>query len=560
MSIGLVTGAIWRQHYPPGVRHEIEIPNKSLADLFVQACEKHGEKTGAIFLDTNYSFSYLGSEVSRFASALAGLGISKGRVVALLLPNSIQFIISYYGTLRTGASVAPINPLSTSREIEYQALKSVADVIVILDIFYSKVAEAMPATSIKHVIVTNIADYLPRTRRTLGKMLKKIPSATVPKRPEIHSFRKLIDRALKAPPHPSIDPESDVATLQFTGGTTGRPKAVPLTHRNIIANIMQMAEMINPYITLGEEIFAALLPFYHIYGQTVILGAGLTQGNTLLIFPRLELERFIRDLSRYGVTVFPAVPTLLNMMSKSAITKQVDLSKLKLVISGADFLPAEVAREFEDVTGKKVLQGYGLTEASPVTHFNPPDKIRANSVGIPIPSTLAGIVNPSTHEFLPPGSAGELVVSGPQVMRGYLEGGEDVIFEAYGRRWLKTGDICLMDSDGYFYFVERAKDIIKHKGFTVYPAEIENVLMESGVVKEAAVVGVPDRDVGESIVAVVVPNQAVAAENIVEKLKRLCETRLAEFKRPARIIVVDELPKSPVGKILRRSVRERFMA
>jgi len=550
-------GGIWRRHYAPGVKHEVSIPPLSLYDVFDEACRKNSYKKAVIFLDTEYTFSFLKNEVARLASSLSTLNVSKGSVVAILLPNSIQFIIAYYAVLRTGATVTPINPLSTSHEIEYQAVKSGAKAIITLDIFYEKVAQALPSTSIQHLIITNIGDYLPAAKRFIGRMMGKIPSASVPRKTIIHFLRELIAKSRKPTPNPSIDPENDMASLQFTGGTTGRPKAVVLTHRNIVANITQMVEMINPYIVEGSEVFAGLLPFYHIYGQTVILGAGLTRGNMVAVFPKLELEKFVRDLSRYGVTIFPGVPTLFNMMAKSPIIKQYDLSKLKLVISGADFLPPEVARSFEEVTGKKIVQGYGLTEASPVTHVNPPDKIRANSIGVPLPSTLAGIVNPATLEFLPIGSTGELVVSGPQVMRGYLEG-DEVLFEAYGRKWLRTGDICFMDGEGYFYFVERAKDIIKHKGFTVYPAEIENLLLESGLVKEAAVVGAPDMDVGERIVAFVVPNPGLGGEDVVGRLRKLCEERLAEYKRPHQITTVSELPKSPVGKILRRAVRERL--
>lgn len=559
MSIGFVMSGIWRRYYAPGVRHEVPIPSLSIPDIFDEACRLNSGRRAVIFLDTEYRFSFLKDQVDRLAAALSNLDISKGDVVAILLPNSIQFIIAYYGVLKTGATVTPVNPLSTSQEIEYQASKSGAKTIITLDIFYEKVAQAITSTKIKHIIITNIGDYLPSAKKHLGRIMGKIPSAKVPRGANIRFFREIIDKAKGSPPTPPIDIENDIASLQFTGGTTGRPKAVMLTHKNIVANIFQIVEMVNPFISEGNEVFAALLPFYHIYGQTVILGAGLIKGNTLLIFPRLELEKFIRDLSKYRVTIFPGVPTLFNMMARSPAIKQYDLSSLKLVISGADFLPHEVAKNFEDVTGKKIIQGYGLSEASPVTHLNPPDKVRANSIGVPLPSTLAGIVNPTTLEFLPVGSTGELVVSGPQVMKGYLDGERDVLFEAYGRTWLRTGDICFMDGDGYFFFVERAKDIIKHKGFTVYPAEIEDVLLGSGMVKEAAVVGIPDKDVGERIVAMVVPASGHEGEDVVEKLSRLCEEKLSEYKRPHQISLVNELPKSAVGKILRRAVRERLL-
>jgi long-chain acyl-CoA synthetase len=354
-----------------------------------------------------------------------------------------------------------------------------------------------------------------------------------------------------------VEPEKDLASIQFTGGTTGFPKGVMLTHYNILSNIFQMYEMIKPYIDEGKEVFAALLPFYHIYGQTVLLGAGLTHGNTLIVFPRLELEKFMRDLSRYRVTVFPGVPTLFNVMSKHRLADEVNYSSIKLVVSGADMLPPDVADFFEAKFGKKIVEGYGLSEASPVTHVNPPDRVKKGSFGIPIPSTLAGVISLETREFLGPGRVGEIVVSGPQVMQGYLgaNNSEVFIFEA-GRRWLRTGDLGYMDEEGYFYFTERLKDVIKHKGFTVFPAEIEKVLYEYEAVKEASVVGIPDPVVGEKIVAAVVLKPEYRKPDEVEKLMEFCRQKLAEYKQPSQIIPVDEIPKSLVGKMLRRKVRE----
>jgi long-chain acyl-CoA synthetase len=354
-----------------------------------------------------------------------------------------------------------------------------------------------------------------------------------------------------------VEPEKDLASIQFTGGTTGFPKGVMLTHYNILSNIFQMYEMIKPYIDEGKEVFAALLPFYHIYGQTVLLGAGLTHGNTLIVFPRLELEKFMQDLSRYRVTVFPGVPTLFNVMSKHRLADEVNYSSIKLVVSGADMLPPDVADVFEAKFGKKIVEGYGLSEASPVTHVNPPDRVKKGSFGIPIPSTLAGVISLETREFLGPGRVGEIVVSGPQVMQGYLgaNNSEVFIFEA-GRRWLRTGDLGYMDEEGYFYFTERLKDVIKHKGFTVFPAEIEKVLYEYETVKEASVVGIPDPVVGEKIVAAVVLKPEYRKPDEVEKLMEFCRQKLAEYKQPSQIILVDEIPKSLVGKMLRRKVRE----
>jgi long-chain acyl-CoA synthetase len=546
----------WTRFYGQGVNPNISAPKISLSEYFDQACEKYGENIAAVFLDTPVTFAKLKDYVDRFASALKGLGIGRGSRVMLLLPNSLQFIVSYYGTLKTGATVVPINPLSTGTEIKELATASSAEAIICLDIFVDNVKEALKTTNLKHAIVTNIADHLPGLKKTLGKLLGKIPSK---KLPEDQVYKPYLSM-LSQPPVKvavSVEPEKDLASIQFTGGTTGFPKGVMLTHYNILSNIFQMYEMIKPYIDEGKEVFAALLPFYHIYGQTVLLGAGLTHGNTLIVFPRLELEKFMRDLSRYRVTVFPGVPTLFNVMSKHRLADEVNCSSIKLVVSGADMLPPDVADVFEAKFGKKIVEGYGLSEASPVTHVNPPDRVKKGSFGIPIPSTLAGVISLETREFLGPGRVGEIVVSGPQVMQGYLgaNNSEVFIFEA-GRRWLRTGDLGYMDEEGYFYFTERLKDVIKHKGFTVFPAEIEKVLYEYEAVKEASVVGIPDPVVGEKIVAAVVLKPEYRKPDEVEKLMEFCRQKLAEYKQPSQIILVDEIPKSLVGKMLRRKVRE----
>nr|BAL53433.1 long-chain acyl-CoA synthetase [uncultured crenarchaeote] len=509
----------------------------------------------AIFLDTPVTFEALKNFSDRFASALRKLGVGKGSRVMIVLPNSIQFIVSYYGILKTGATVVPVNPLSTGQEIKELAKLSEAKVIVTLDLFIDEVMGALGETTVKHVVVTNIADHLPALKRTLGKILKKIPSKQLPSNSSIMSYVEMISGPVERI-EADVNPEKDLASIQFTGGTTGFPKGVMLTHHNIVSNIFQMYEFIRPYLDEANERFAALLPFYHIYGQSVILGAGLLMGNTLVVFPRLELEKFMRDLEKYDVTIFPGVPTLFNLMSNHRLADQLRYPKLKMVISGADMLPPEVAENFEKKFGRKIVEGYGLSEASPVTHVNPPDKVKRGSFGIPIPSTLAAIINPETREFLGPGEVGEIIVSGPQVMQGYLgQDNSNVFLYEAGRKWLRTGDMGQMDSDGYFYFTERAKDIIKHKGFTVFPAEIEKVLYESDAVKEAAVVGIPDPVVGEKIVAAVVLKPGYGPEQ-VKTLQELCHSKLAEYKRPSEIVLVDDLPKSLVGKMLRRRVRD----
>ncbi|MEM0440727.1 MAG: AMP-binding protein [Candidatus Caldarchaeum sp.] len=545
----------WTRLYDKSVNPNVEAPLITLPQMFDEICESSGEKVAAFFLGTSYTFAELKKFSDSFGTALKNLGLKKGDRFAILLPNSVQFIVSYYGAFKAGLTVVPINPLSTGEEIAELCKRSSAKAIICLDLFIDQVMEALPKTELQHVIVSNIADHLPGLKKRLGKLLGKIPSKPVPQHPAIKQYLKLLETSPEKL-EPSLDPVKDIASIQFTGGTTGFPKGVLLTHHNIVSNIYQMYEFIKPYIETGKERFVALLPFYHIYGQTVILGAGLLKGNSLIIFPRLEIEKFMKDVAKFSATIFPGVPTLFNVMSKHKLADEIKYVSLKLVISGADMLPPEVADNFEKKFGKKICEGYGLSEASPVTHVNPPDRIKKGSFGIPLPSTYAGIYDPEKKMFLGPGEVGEVVVSGPQVMQGYLGmDNSDVFIHEAGRKWLRTGDLATMDQEGYFHFTERAKDIIKHKGFTVFPAEIEKVIYESDAVKEVSVVGVPDPVVGEKIVAAVVLKPDRSSEE-VEKIRELCDKKLSEYKRPSEIVLVDEIPKSLVGKMLRRKVRE----
>ncbi|MEM1947498.1 MAG: AMP-binding protein [Candidatus Caldarchaeum sp.] len=545
----------WTRLYDKSVNPNVEAPLITLPQMFDEICESSGEKVAAFFLGTSYTFAELKKFSDSFGTALKNLGLKKGDRFAILLPNSVQFIVSYYGAFKAGLTVVPINPLSTGEEIAELCKRSSAKAIICLDLFIDQVMEALPKTELQHVIVSNIADHLPGLKKRLGKLLGKIPSKPVPQHPAIKQYLKLLETSPEKL-EPSLDPVKDIASIQFTGGTTGFPRGVLLTHHNIVSNIYQMYEFIKPYIETGKERFVALLPFYHIYGQTVILGAGLLKGNSLIIFPRLEIEKFMKDVAKFSATIFPGVPTLFNVMSKHKLADEIKYVSLKLVISGADMLPPEVADNFEKKFGKKICEGYGLSEASPVTHVNPPDRIKKGSFGIPLPSTYAGIYDPEKKMFLGPGEVGEVVVSGPQVMQGYLGmDNSDVFIHEAGRKWLRTGDLATMDQEGYFHFTERAKDIIKHKGFTVFPAEIEKVIYESDAVKEVSVVGVPDPVVGEKIVAAVVLKPDRSSEE-VEKIRELCDKKLSEYKRPSEIVLVDEIPKSLVGKMLRRKVRE----
>lgn len=551
----------WLKSYPSDVNHDVDIPKIPLHEMFNSAASKYMSKTAMVFLGEKIDYRTLKDHSDRLSNFFSSVGIKKGERICLMLPNSPQFVTCYYGALQVGATVTPMNPLYTTREIEYQLNDSEAKAIVTLDILYEKVKKAKEKTQVRHIVVTNIADYLGSLKRVLGRFLRKIPYSKLKPETGLHFYRNIIKEYRPEVPKVEINPEMDTACLMYTGGTTGTPKGVILTHKNIVSNILQSHEFLKGYVRDGKEIMVALLPFFHIYGQTVFLGVGLCHGNTLLVFPRLEFERFLKTISEEKATIFVGVPSLYNAMVNYPKIKEVDLSSVRLFISGADKLHEEVAKRFESIFGKKICEGYGLTETSPVTHVNPPERIKIGSMGIPVPNTYAAVMDPEANRFLEPGEVGELAVSGPQVMVGYWNKPDEtmkVITEVDGMRWLRTGDIVKVDEEGYFYFVERKRDLIKHKGYSVFPAEVEEVVYSHPAVKEVAVVGIPDPSVGEEIRAVVVLKSGYEDKVKAEDIIGWCKERLAPYKVPSKVEFTDELPKSMVGKVLRREVREKI--
>lgn len=559
MSIlSLIRDRVWLRYYPNGALADIEIPSEPYTKAIEEASDTYQDNVALIFLGEKFRYRSLKRNFYKFASALAELGVSKGERVAIYLPNLPQFIIAYLGVLKAGATSVAINPLYTSSEIAHIIRDSGAETIVCLDVNYRNVAEVRDKTNLRNIIVTNITDFLPIHKRLLGKALRKIPSGKYSHDPKIHSLRGLIDRAPEHPPNVTIDPEVDLACLQYTGGTTGFPKGVMLTHHNIVSNRVTAYSMISPFLQTGREVLIALLPFFHIYGQVVVMGGGLAYGNTLLVFPRLNLDALLYGIQRHKATVFYGIPSLYNSILNHDTFREYNLTSIKHWVCGADVLPLEVAKKWEHATGKQIIQGYGLSETSPVTHLNPFDKNKVGSFGVPIPNTYAGLVEIDGTTFVPPGdSVGEVVIKGPQVMKGYWNKPEEnakVFVNIDGENWLRTGDLAKMDGEGYFYFVDRIKDMMKYKGYLIAAAEVESVLYDHPAVKEVAVIGVPDPAVGERMKAYVVLRED--ARGITHHdLVRWCREKLAPYKVPEFIEFRDMLPKSPVGKILRRELR-----
>ena len=548
----------WHAHWPQEVPRKLDYPDKSLAQIFDDTCAKHPDKTAIIFLDTRVSYAQLKIWVDGFATGLSELGVGKGDVVGLRLPNSIHFVIAYFATLKIGAVVTANNPLYKAAEIEHQFADAGARVLVVMDIVYPEVERALPKTGIRDVIGCNVADFLPGPKRFLGKLLGRVPMAPLPA-----NCLRFVDlmRSRPRPIEVEIDPETDLAVLQYTGGTTGLPKGVMLSHRNLVANAMQTAAW-DPRSEPGRDVICGVLPLFHIYAMTTVMNLAVLSGSAMLLFakPPDNWGELLGAIQRYRVSLFPGVAALYNAINNYPKVAEYDLSSIRACISGAGPLPEDIQVRFEDISGSRLVEGYGLTEASPVTHANPMyDERKLGRIGLPMPDTEARIVDQETGEReLAPGEVGELVVRGPQVMQGYFntDENEDVLRDG----WLYTGDIASMDEDGYFQIVDRKKDMIKRSGYSVFPAEVEQYLYKNEHVLECAVIGVPDDKVGEEIKAFVALKEESRSKITEQELIDWAKQNMAAYKYPRLIEYRDEIPKGVAGKILRRALKEEELA
>ncbi|HEX6066363.1 MAG TPA: AMP-binding protein, partial [Longimicrobiales bacterium] len=477
---------------PPSV----EVPPRSLAQAFDQATEQAPDRPAVIFYGRSISYRELREATDRFANALAALGVKKGDRVALYLLNSPQFIIAYFAALKCGATVTPISPVYTSHEVRYQLEDSGARAIVCQDILYEKVQKSGAPLDI--AVVTNVNEYLPALKRLFGKKTEV--------RGNVHWLQDLLKKHPAQPPAVTIDPETDLAALPYTGGTTGNPKGVMLTHANLVA-AQTMGQAAFSNFEAGKEVILAFLPFFHIYGQVVIMLNGLCQGNLLVLFTSPDTEAILEAMERYRATVFYGVPTLYEYLKDHKDTNKTDWKRLKLVLSGADTLHESTMQGWAKRTGSRIIEGYGLSESCATSHVNPLHRPKTGSFGCPIPGMQAAVIDPETLEFVPPGETGELVLSGPNIMQGYWKRPEEsarAFLEKHGMRWMRTGDLVRMDEEGYFHFYDRSKDLIKYKGYSIFAKDVEDVLYAHPQVKAAGVIGVPDPAVGQRIKAIVV--------------------------------------------------------
>lgn len=550
----------WLKHYPEGVPTHVDIPDVPLFELLYNAAGKYPSNTAIIFMGMKMSYTQLRDSVDRFATALHSMGVKKGDRVAIMLPNCPQAVISYYAVIRLGAVAVMTNPLYMERELSHQLRDSGAETMIFLDMLHGKVLKVAPDTGLKKLIVTGIQDYLPFPLNCLYplKVKKQGQSLEVPADRGILKFKDLLKKNSPSPPPVEIDTENDLVLLQYTGGTTGLSKGAMLTHKNLVSNVLQVKAWLTDCQEGGERMLGAL-PFFHVFGMTVAMNFTIYTGSTMILLPRFEIETVLKQINKYKPTLFPGAPTMYVAVISHPEVEKYDISSIKACISGAAPLPVEVQEKFEAMTGGKLVEGYGLTESSPVTHCNPIYGKRVpGSIGQPVPNTEVKIMDSDMGtEEMPLGEVGELCIRGPQVMKGYWNMPEETA-RTIRDGWLYTGDMARMDEEGFTYIVDRKKDMVIAGGYNIYPREVEEVLYEHPKVKEAVVAGVPDPYRGETLKAYCVLKEGETATD--KELMEFCKQNLARYKVPRLIEFREELPKTMVGKILRRVLVEEEKA
>jgi long-chain acyl-CoA synthetase len=550
----------WYQHYDAQVPHTLTYPDVPMHHLLEETARRLPNQTATVFFGAKLAYAQLNAQADRLAVALRNLGLEKGDRVAIVLPNCPQFVIAYYAILKAGGVVVPTNPTYKAREIEYQLKDAGARMVITLNMFMPAIQEVRESIGLQHIIVTEIKEYLPPVLGLLYpiKERREKTAVHVAPAPGIVFWPELMRAPTLPLPPVAISPD-DLALLQYTGGTTGVSKGAMLTHRNMVANTVQCRYWLYDMRTDGGEVSLAAIPFFHVYGMTTSMSLAVYVGATMVLLPRFQIKDVLKAIQKYRPTQFPGVPTMYIALSNAPDVGKYNLRSIKACISGAAPLPVEVAQRFEEITGGRVVEGYGLTEASPVTHCNPLYGERiVGSIGVPYPDVDAKVVDMDTHADLPQGEIGELAIRGPQVMRGYWNRAEESAAVLSPDGWLFTGDIARMDDAGYFYIVDRKKDLIIAGGFNVYPREVEEVLYEHPKVQEAVVCGVPDPYRGESVKAYIVlkPGEMSTAEEIIA----FCKERLANYKVPRQVDFRETLPKSIIGKHIRRILREEEAA
>lgn len=554
---------VWHGSYDERVPPAVDFEDLPLSQWIGRSAERFPDASALIWLNAKLTYRQLQDEVDRFATALTGLGVVKGTRVAIQMPNVPQLVIAYYAVLRLGGVVVMTNPLYMGYEIEHQWNDADVDVAIVMDFIYEqKLVEVRSKLSVQHYVLASIPEYLRFPMRQLApfKLRRKDPPAIaqVPASDNIHKFRDLIRATAAEPPEVDVDID-DLAVLQYTGGTTGVSKGAMLTHRNLSCNVQQMVAWYSG-VEPGVEVMLAVLPLFHVFGMTNAMNWSVHTASAMVLQtdPR-AIEMLVRNISRHKVTLFPGVPAMFNAINNYPGVQKMDLSSVKCCFSGSAPLPADVLARFEELTGARIIEGFGLSETSPVTHANPMHGERKiGTVGVPVPNTDVKIVDAEDGETeLSQGQEGELVIRGPQVMQGYWKQPEETA-KVLRHGWLHTGDLAAMDEDGYFTIVGRTKDMINCSGFKVYPDEVDQLLMAHPAVLETATIGVPHPTRGETVKSFIVLTPG--GKLTMPEIQDYCRKHLASYKVPREVEFLDELPKSAVLKILRRELRQREVA
>ena len=524
---------------------------------FERIAVNYPNKTAIIFLGRKYSYAELKELTYRFATALYELGVKNNDRVVIYLPNCPQWIAAYFGIQKIGGVPVPISPIYTPYEIRYMINDSEAEVIICQDTNYGYVREVLPDTPLRTIIITNLVDLLPWHKRLVGRMFDRIPHGVVTKSQDVYFFKDLVNQYSPNPPKVDINPREHLAYILYTGGTTGVPKGVPGTHAGMVSYLIDLYDVIEGYVSQGDEVLVLVNPLFHIMGKGTFMGIALTIGNPTVVMPQPLVDAILEAIQKYKATLLFGVPALYRMILECDRFDTYDLSSLKYCWSGGDVLPVEVFTRFGKYTKYPIRQVYGSTETGHLTFGSTNKDITATSLGKPFPSRKVRVVNPDTLESVPTGQVGELMVTSP-FLQPYLNKPEETALsfvEIDGEKWYRVGDYVTMDGDGELRYVDRTADIIKHKGYRVSASEIEAVLQDHPAVIGACVVGVPDKKVGERIKAIVVLKEDARGVGAHE-LNTFCRERLAPYKIPQFIEFRDMLPKSKVGKLLRRELRD----
>ena len=544
----------WLNAYPPGISGEVDVTAfGSLVELFDDSCRRFSDRPAYHNLGVTLTFAELERASRHFGAYLLSLGLAHGDRIALMMPNVLQYPVAMFGALRAGLTVVNTNPLYTARELRYQLSDSGARAIVILENFAHVLQEVRADTQIKHIVTTAVGDLAPFPRRVAVNFVVRRLKHLVPRfdLPDAVPFRQALARGARLEFRPPATGPEDIAFLQYTGGTTGVAKGAMLTHRNMVANLLQIGALWGGLIEPGREVMITPLPLYHVFCLTCNCLLFLRHGglNVLITNPR-DIPAFISELSKWRFSMITGVNTLFNALLGHPRFAQLDFSMLKLGAAGGMALHPSVADRWQRITGKKLAEGYGLTEASPVVACNPFDAPQVGTVGVPLPSTDISIREGDVE--VPPGQPGELCVRGPQVMPGYWNRPEETANARTADGWLRTGDIAVAQPDGFLKIVDRKKDLIIVSGFEVFPNEIEAVVGEHPAVLECGCIGVPDERCGQAVKIFVVLRQGFTLS--VEELQAHCRQRLTGYKLPRYIEFRDSVPKSNIGKILRREL------